>query len=68
MRGATNDAIAKTRQFHGDAMKELLGGADMAGLSEALARLGEGQPVDRGPEKTGVRAGFARQATKDIQP
>lgn len=43
VRGATNDAIAKTRQLYGDAMKELLGGADMAGLSEALTRLSGGQ-------------------------
>jgi DNA-binding YbaB/EbfC family protein len=43
VRAATNDAIAKARQFHGDAMKELLGGADMPGLTEALNRLTGGQ-------------------------
>lgn len=39
VRGATNDAIAKARQFHADAMKELMGGADLPGLNEALAKL-----------------------------
>ncbi len=45
VRGATNDAIAKARQFHGDAMKELFGGADLPGFSEALAKLSGGGPL-----------------------
>jgi DNA-binding YbaB/EbfC family protein len=42
VRGASNDAIAKARQFHAQAMQDLMGGADMPGFSEALAKLGGG--------------------------
>ena len=39
VRAATNDAVSKARLLHGDAMKELMGGADIPGLNEALAKL-----------------------------
>jgi DNA-binding YbaB/EbfC family protein len=39
VRAAANDAIAKARQFHAEAMKELMGGADLPGLNDALAKL-----------------------------
>ncbi len=44
VRGATNDAMTKARQLHADAMKELMGGMDMPGLSDALSKLTGGQP------------------------
>ncbi len=44
VRGATNDAMTKARQLHDDAMKELMGGMDMPGLSDALSKLTGGQP------------------------
>jgi nucleoid-associated protein EbfC len=43
VRAATNDAVAKSRQFHADAMKDLFGGADMQGFGDALAKL-TGEP------------------------
>jgi DNA-binding YbaB/EbfC family protein len=46
---AANQAIAKAKQLHADAMKNLAGGFNVPGLDEALAKLsgagGEG-PVD----------------------
>ena len=44
VRAATNDAIGKARQFYADAMKDLLGGADMQGFGDALAKLTGGEP------------------------
>ena len=49
---AANQAIAKARQLHAEAVKELTGGLQVPGLQEALAKLtntpdpGEPGPVD----------------------
>ena len=43
VRAAVNDATVKARQFHADAMKDLLGGVDMPGLNDAIAKLSGGQ-------------------------
>lgn len=39
---AVNDAAAKARQLHSEAMKSLTSGLDVPGLSEALAQLSGG--------------------------
>ncbi len=39
---AINDAIAKAKQMHADAMQELTGGMDLPGLGEALNKFGIG--------------------------
>lgn len=39
---AMNQAVAKARQLHTDAMKELTGGLDMPGLNDMLAKLSPG--------------------------
>lgn len=36
---ATNDALAKSKQLYADAMKSLMGGVELPGLNEALAKL-----------------------------
>jgi hypothetical protein len=44
---AVNQAIAKGRQLHVDAMKELTGGLDLPGMQEAIARFsGMGPSAD----------------------
>ena len=40
---AVNDAAAKARQLHSDAMKSLTSGLDVPGLSDALAQLTGGE-------------------------
>ncbi len=37
--GAVNQAVAKGRQLHADAMKDLTGGLQLPGLDDALAKL-----------------------------
>jgi hypothetical protein len=39
VRAAANEAIAKAKQLHAEAMKNLAGGFQVPGLEEALARL-----------------------------
>jgi hypothetical protein len=41
---AVNDALAKSRQMHADAMKSLAGGMNLPGLDSALAELTGGDP------------------------
>jgi nucleoid-associated protein EbfC len=40
---AINDAQSKSKQLYADAMKSLMGGVELPGLSEALAKLTGGQ-------------------------
>lgn len=42
---ATNDALAKARRMHGEAMQSLSGGIELPGLGDALAQLGGAPPV-----------------------
>lgn len=42
--GATNQALAKAKQLHAEAMKSLAGGINLPGLDDALARLIGGGP------------------------
>lgn len=44
VKGATNDAVAKARQLHADAMKSLTGGMDIPGFDAAIAQLTGGAP------------------------
>ncbi|HEX4150161.1 MAG TPA: YbaB/EbfC family nucleoid-associated protein [Pirellulales bacterium] len=39
VRGATNQALAKAKQLHAEAMKSLAGNMPLPGLEEALAKL-----------------------------
>jgi nucleoid-associated protein EbfC len=40
VRVATNDALAKAKQLHAEAMQQMMGGmANMPGMSEAMAKL-----------------------------
>ncbi|HEY2840136.1 MAG TPA: YbaB/EbfC family nucleoid-associated protein [Pirellulales bacterium] len=40
IRVATNDALAKAKQLHAEAMQQMMGGmADLPGVSEAMAKL-----------------------------
>lgn len=39
VRGATNQAIAKGRQLHADAVKSLAGGIELPGMDEMLAKI-----------------------------
>lgn len=41
---ATNQALAKARQAHVEAMRSLAGGIELPGLEETLAKLGGGIP------------------------
>ena len=41
---ATNQAIAKAKELHAAAMKNLAGGVNLPGLDEALAKLAGGGP------------------------
>jgi len=41
---AVNDALAKSRQLHAEAMKSLAGGMNLPGLDSALAELTGGDP------------------------
>ena len=43
---AVNQAIAKGKQLHADAMKELTGGLELPGLQDALAKLTEPEDED----------------------
>ncbi len=43
VRVATNEALANAKQLHAEAMQSLMG-ADMPGLSEAMAKLTGGKP------------------------
>jgi DNA-binding protein YbaB len=36
---AVNDALSKSKQLYADAMKSLMGGMELPGLNEALAKL-----------------------------
>lgn len=46
VRAAVNDALAKAKQLHADAMRALMGGVDLPGLDQALAKLTGGEPSD----------------------
>ena len=55
---AVNQAIAKGKQLHADAVRGLTGGLSLPGLDEALAKLTGDAPVDidedvRSPDKIG---------------
>ncbi|HEX3659051.1 MAG TPA: YbaB/EbfC family nucleoid-associated protein [Pirellulales bacterium] len=46
VRGAVNQALAKGKQLHAEAMKSLAGDMPLPGLDEALAKLTGGQPPE----------------------
>lgn len=46
VRAATNQALAKAKQLHTEAIKSLAGGVQLPGLEEALARFTGGTPSD----------------------
>lgn len=46
VRGATNQALAKGKQLHAEAMKSLAGNMSLPGLEEALATLGRTEPPE----------------------
>ncbi len=49
---AMNQAVAKGKQLHTEAMKELTGGLELPGLQEAIAKLvGPGQPDEEEEEE-----------------
>jgi DNA-binding YbaB/EbfC family protein len=55
--GAVNQAVAKGRQLHADAMKELTGGLQLPGLQEALAKVtSTDQPPDPAEEEPPEKA------------
>lgn len=41
---AMNDASAKAKQSHAEAMQEITGGMNLPGMDDMLAKLGGGQP------------------------
>jgi hypothetical protein len=43
VRAATNQALAKAKQLHAEAVKSLTGGLELPGLDEALAKLAGGE-------------------------
>jgi DNA-binding YbaB/EbfC family protein len=43
---AMNQAVAKGKQLHAEAVKELTGGLDLPGVQEALAKLTNPEPPD----------------------
>ncbi len=43
---AMNQAVAKGKQLHGEAMKELTGGLELPGLQDALSKLTGSNPID----------------------
>lgn len=45
-RAAVNQAVGKARELHADAMKSMMGGVEMPGLNEALAKLTGPPPQD----------------------
>ena len=48
---AINQAVAKGKQLHGEAMKELTGGLNVPGLDDALGKfLGKGEEPPGAPE------------------
>jgi DNA-binding YbaB/EbfC family protein len=47
---ATNQALAKSRQLHVDAMKSMAGGMDLSSLRDMMSKSGAGeQPAGEGP-------------------
>ena len=48
VRGAVNQASAKAKQLHAEAMKTLAGNMPLPGLEDALAKLTESQPPEEG--------------------
>ena len=50
--GAVNQAVAKGRQLHADAMKELTGGLQLPGLQDALSKVtNPDQPEEEPPDE-----------------
>ena len=47
---AMNQAVAKGKQLHADAVKELTGGLDLPGVQEALAKFTDAEPEE--PEES----------------
>jgi DNA-binding YbaB/EbfC family protein len=46
---AMNQAVAKSRELHAEAMKEMTGGLEIPGLNEALGKMmGGSEPPDEG--------------------
>ncbi len=50
---AVNQALAKARQLHAEAMQSMAGGLELPGLSEMLAQMGGSGPSEVGPADLG---------------